>query len=554
MNRWQRWLGSHWMGGLSALLCLVSIGQLSRTWWPRARGPAYTEAVVPLLIREEMEPQVLAHIDEVEVNSRRIRADPRASRQQQGRAWGELGRVYTTYELWPQAVAACENASQLDRDDFRWPFLLACGFYRLPELDAAGRAMQEARSRITRDATARPTDQLAVVCFLAEVADKQGDAAAARPLLDEALRLNPRCLFALVMRGRLASEVGQYDDALRDLHEAVRLQPKSKEIRTLLATTYRRQGNLDKAHEWTVESTDKDRFPVAPPNPLLGELLRESRSSSRSGRLAVQLIQRGRYRSAVAELTTGLDRMPDNPLFLEKRAICFELLEQYADARQDLARLRELKPDLEAVRGQWLQVRAQLPQEREQALAEAREWTAEAPTQPVAWQALARCLMGCERYAEALPALEQAIALEESSPAPRLQLLECLGRLGDWERLERELAALVKEFPQESKIQLHWARFLACGMREQSRNPREALKIVDQQLKDRGTAVMLECQAAARHTLGETAAAEEAIRLAIEISGREATPAIQRRQLSLQRAIQTGKPFVEPWPFAGPTP
>lgn len=558
MSGVRQWLGSHWMGGLSGLLVLFSVVTLTRPWWLRSAPAPSAEAVVPALVRDEMEPQVLEHLDEVEANSRRILADGQATPEQQGRAWGELGQVYVTYNLWPQSVAACTNAARLDRDDFRWPYLLAVSLKRLPDLRGSLQAMQQAQQRMRRDASARPVDHLAAACFIAEVADKQGEEAGMAELVSKslatALKIQPQCVFALVMRGRRASEADQHTEALRDLEAAVRLQPQSKEIRTLLSTAHRRQGNLEQAQQWAVTSPGNDRSPVRAPNPLLSSLIQQSRSSQRAGRVASQWMDQGRFRSAVAELTEGLRRTPDNALFLEKRAMCFEMLERYAEAKRDLDRLRELKPDLEPVRSQWLQVCAEIPAEREQATAAARAWTEEAPQSPLAWHALGRCLMGQGLLAEAVPALDRAIGLEAGWPLRRLHLIECLGRLAEFDRMETELKSLADESPDELRVQLTWARFLACGPREERRDPQGALQVIDRLLKDRGTATMLECQAAARHTLGETDAARTAIEKALQIAGREAAPAIQRRLVALQRAITTGEPFVESWPFAGGAP
>ncbi|MFN9371280.1 MAG: tetratricopeptide repeat protein [Planctomycetaceae bacterium] len=549
MNGIKHWLGSHWMGGVSGLLVLLSLTLIARPWFGASQAP-FQEAVVPPLKRQEIEPQVVEHLEEMELNSRRIIDDPTATPQQKGRAWGALGQIYVTYSLWEQGAAACANATRLDPNDFQWPYLLAESCRHLPDLPAALKAMQEAQERMRRDAAARPIDHLAAACFLAEVAAKQGEMELATRSLEDALRIQPKCVFALVMRGRLASEAERHAEAISDLEAAVRLQPQSKEIRTLLSAAHRRQGNLEQAQRWTVTSTDKDRSPVRAPNPIVGSLQKESRSSHRSGQIASLWMDQGRFRSAAAELTVALQRAPDNALFLEKRAICFEMLERFADAKQDLDRLRELKPDFEPARSQWLLVCARIPTEQDQALAEARAWTAEDPKNASAWHALARCLMGKEQYAEAVPAFEQAIALEAGWPLRRLHLIECLGHLEQFDRMEQELRSLVEEYPHELRIQLTWARFLACGPREERRDPRQALEVIAREMKDRGTATMLECQAAAHHTLGETAAARQAIDKALEVAGREATPEIQRRMVALQRAIATGIPFVESWPFA----
>ena len=40
MRGWKQWLGSHWMGALSGLLVLFSLGVMARPWWSRGVAPS----------------------------------------------------------------------------------------------------------------------------------------------------------------------------------------------------------------------------------------------------------------------------------------------------------------------------------------------------------------------------------------------------------------------------------------------------------------------------------------------------------------------------------
>jgi tetratricopeptide (TPR) repeat protein len=547
-----RVLGSRWMGLASLVLVLVGVGSLLRGWWPADRTVPFQELSIPPRAARELEPAVVRHLEETERVSQRVLGAADGSPRQRGRAYGELGRIYITYALDEQASAALVNATQLDRDSFEWPYLLAHVRQRLEDLPGAQQAMTEAQLRLKGDASGKAEDHLSVACALADVAQKLGQTDTARRHLDAALKIHPQCLYALLLRGRLASDADRHVEALRDLEQAVDLQPKSKELRTALSNALRRKGDLAEARRWAVEMAGADWRPVTAPHPRLAALMRQSRSSNIANRLASRLREQGRLLSSLREFSAGLARNPDSVPLLANRANCLEKLERFAEAKADLERARQLKPETESLRLQWCQVCVRLPADRDQALAEAQAWTEENPQNALAWVALASCLMAAHRPAEALPHWKQASELDSAWLFPRQELLQCLGQLGKFAELDREVRQLVKDFPGQSTVSLLEARSLACGPVAERRDPQRALEILERLLADRGTAVLLESQAAAWHTLGDRDQAEPAIQKALEIVGNEAAPAVQRRMRALQRAIVDGNPYVEPWPLADP--
>ena len=551
--RWlDRWFASRWLGNLSVVLIAGGLALLAREWWTRSASPPVVERPIPSLEGEELEPQVRSHIAEINQASQRVLQRRDLSPPQRGQAYGELGRIFVTYRLWGHALPALGNATQLDRESFQWPYLLAHTYSNLPDLPSAEGAMTEALRRMPRDAAAKPADQVAADCFLAEMAKKQGHPAEVGPHLEQALRLDPKCVYALFTRGVLASEAEQYDAAIGDLEAAARLRPLSQAIRGALAAVHRRAGHLEQAKQWTVTITTQDRQPVVPPDPLLAGVMSQSRSSLRDNRAATRLMEQGRYKSAQRALAAGLTHAPDSHTLLRNHAICLNMLERYPEARDTLDHMRGVKDPNDEDQALWLHVRFELPEERDEALAEAEAWARDHPENPLARQTLAQGLLAVERLADALRVLEQWRDLEPDDPQARLNLLECLGRLGDGERLEAELRSLVEDFPGNTRIEVCQAHFLACGPREESRNPQQALEIVKRQLQVRPSAVLLEIQAAALHTLGETAGARAAINKALEIAGNEAVPPVLRRMQALERAIESGTPYVEPWPLADP--
>ena len=145
-----------------------------------------------------------------------------------------------------------------------------------------------------------------------------------------------------------------------------------------------------------------------------------------------------------------------------------------------------------------------LPVERDRALAEAEAWIRDESDSALAWRTLAHMRLVADRPSDALAAYERAQALEPEDPLSRLAQTECLGQLGEYDRLSQLLETLREEFPEDLRVVNRHARWLACGPRDDLRNPQRALEMVRPQMETRPSAVLLETQAAALHTLGQT--------------------------------------------------
>ena len=76
---------------------------------------------------------------------------------------------------------------------------------------------------------------------------KKGDYNRAIQDFDEALRLNPKYAMALNNRGRSFTATGQYDRGLRDLDEAIRLDPKVSSAYNNRGWTYNKKHEYDRA-------------------------------------------------------------------------------------------------------------------------------------------------------------------------------------------------------------------------------------------------------------------------------------------------------------------
>jgi tetratricopeptide (TPR) repeat protein len=137
--------------------------------------------------------------------------------------------------------------------------------------------------------TPRQPDNLGLQVGLAECRAGLGDPAEAVLLLDEVLAKNPRFAPAVAVRGRLALEDGDYEQAETWLRSAIALAPTDRTARHNLINCLNQRGKTEEAreHQKQIEQREKDlaRFdeiiskemPQRPRDPslhcILGQLL-----------------------------------------------------------------------------------------------------------------------------------------------------------------------------------------------------------------------------------------------------------------------------------------
>jgi len=96
---------------------------------------------------------------------------------------------------------------------------------------------------------------------LGQIARVQGNAAAAKPHFERAVRLSPTFVQALIALGKLHSQQKQYDQAIALLSRATQLQPANESAHYALLTAYRDSGQMEKAKQ---EKTILDKLQKPP--------------------------------------------------------------------------------------------------------------------------------------------------------------------------------------------------------------------------------------------------------------------------------------------------
>ena len=84
---------------------------------------------------------------------------------------------------------------------------------------------------------------------LGQIAQVQGNTAAAKPYFERAVKLSPTFVQALIALGKLSSQQKQYDQAITLLSRATQLQPANESAHYALLTAYRDSGQMDKAKQ-----------------------------------------------------------------------------------------------------------------------------------------------------------------------------------------------------------------------------------------------------------------------------------------------------------------
>ncbi len=211
----------------------------------------------------------------------------------------------------------------------------------------------------------------------------QGKMDAARTLLAELLKANPRDATGVVLRGRLELAAGDFPAAIADFRAAAKDRPGSLEVAELLARAHRLAGEPQLAREAladAVKFNDRD---------ARGHLM-----------LAGDMAQTGEYSSAQAEVDAAIKADPQN---LSARQMKVELALASGDFALAETQAREIETAFPAnpaghlVHGRVLQRQKKIPA----ALAQFDAAAALAPNAPEPRIAAIGMLTGQKRFDEA---------------------------------------------------------------------------------------------------------------------------------------------------------
>ena len=342
------------------------------------------------------------------------------SRAEVGAASGELGRLYHAYGFDAAARSAYRNASAQAPEVFQWHYLLGILARQQGDLAAARVALEQALAT-------QPTDAPALL-HQGQVALDTADYDSAGSLYARAVEADGRCGAAHFGLGRSALGAGDPAAAIDSLERALELAPEATQVHKYLAAAYRDLGEASRTQDHLARAGG-----LAPtcPDPVLAELpglLRGAR--------------------AVAERAARSDTEGHSD-------IAKTLARQAIAADADLAAPRRLLGRLLIDQG-----------ELEAALRELSTAARLEPNEPEAYILMGQAYRAAGGLDASLRQLQKAVELEPQSVDAHLHIALTRIAMGHWSaaRAALETAIDLKPTHHEARVQL--GRTLAASGRQ----------------------------------------------------------------------------------------
>ena len=238
---------------LILLLCCVVAGCIVACKTPDGTSPDARAELLPLPdldlsaadagARQQLDEQ-RATVEQLADNLDGNAADLSATAE----AYGDLGRLYLTYDFLDAAEACLRNALRLQDDDYRWHYLLA---YLLTT-----RGQPQASIPAYRTALELRPAFLPAILRLGRVYLALGQPADAKPWFEQALEIEPQIAAAHEGLARVAAANGDLATAVASFERALELEPAATGNHYALAQVYRDLGDLDQARHHLEQSGD----------------------------------------------------------------------------------------------------------------------------------------------------------------------------------------------------------------------------------------------------------------------------------------------------------
>lgn len=166
-------------------------------------------------------------------------------------------QIFETQSRYNEAVAEYRKAIELNGKapdlHYRLGRCLLAQSHSVESLDQAAREFQSELKLSPEDSAADYQ--------LAQIAQVQGNSAAAKSHYERALEYSPRFVAALIALGKIHAQNKQYDQALSLLSRAVEAQPDNEAAHYALLTVYRNTGKMEQAK---AEKATLDRLQKPP--------------------------------------------------------------------------------------------------------------------------------------------------------------------------------------------------------------------------------------------------------------------------------------------------
>jgi tetratricopeptide (TPR) repeat protein len=374
---------------------------------------------IPQIDLEKTEPGVALAIGAAEAE---IRQSPRSAP-----AWGQLGLLLLAHSYFPESQTCLERAAELDRGNWRWPYLVAY-LQNRHRPDQAVAALERA---IACDSTAA-LPQLR----RAELLYSLGREADAEDGFQKLLRSPSHGAGASLGLARIYVARGELKAALEVLEPARQDARTRKSATALLVQIRQRQGNEPAIRQELQRLADLPPDEPWPDDPwaMPFQALRADKSGAISW--ASHLDEQGQTDQSLRQLQNVERRYPEVYCLVEARNL---LAAGHAAEAETLLR-KSLQHDPASVEAR-LELGNALAKQEQTSAAEAayRQLLKQEPGYGPAYLALARCQRQ-KRSREALTSLRLAVQYLPQSAEAHQELADLLAELGDVEEAAQHRA------------------------------------------------------------------------------------------------------------------
>ncbi len=453
-------------------------------------------------------------------------------------AFGTFAGINARYALWDVARAALDNAMALAPADGRWPYLR--GVFQWQSGDPAG-ARPLLEQALKLDAVYMP-----IRYRLAELQLVQGDRAAATRTLEPVTANQPEQAHAFTLTAEAAMKERRYADAIANYERALKAEPRATLLYARIAEARAASGDAAGA---TAARAKAGKNGTGFNDPLLDSLYAPTPSSP--AELALSLAARGQYAAARSALDAALKTGTNDVAMLSAYARVAADAGDAATARARAdAALRAAPNDAGAnlAMGMVLETAGQ----EAQALAYYERAARADASDPQARALLGNAYLRRRQYPAAAEQYRQLgrLAPDDASAFARFAVAQSLGgRCGDG---LREFNTTLKARPRDGGLLQTFVRVASTCAAASAEERAMAVDYGKSLYKQRPDAAHSEALAMALAATGKSSDAVDFEAQAIfDALKRQDNASVERMKAVLER-FKAGQSAATPWPPGHP--
>jgi tetratricopeptide (TPR) repeat protein len=449
-------------------------------------------------------------------------------------AYGEMGKLLMAATFLEPSEACYVNAQTLAPRDRRWPYYLG-HLYRIKgPLQKSVASFERALELAQNDA--------ATLVWLGEVHLAEGRAEAAGPLFAKALALQPSAA-AWFGSGRVALAARNYAGAVKDLQQALSLDPLASSIHYPLALAYRGAGDLARAEAHLARQGDTDPRPVDPLMRELDELLQSPEAYNVRGGEALEV---GDWALAAQYFRKGLEAAPGDPSLRHRLGTALFQMGDLRGAAEQFEQVVRTAPD--HARSHFsLGMLMSMGGRHAEAIERFSTALKHDPGYEEARVQLAATLARSGRAHEALVEYDSVLTSNPAHVDAAFGRAMTLFRLDRYQDAHDRLSEGMRAHPGEPMFSHALARVLAAAPDDRVRDGRRALKLVDALIEAQQTIELAETTAMALAETGRYREAAAVQRDALAAARQAGLPQVERGILANLQRYERGEPCRMPF-------